>query len=58
MKTKAVRLYGKRDLRLEEFELPQIREDEILNVVAAIEAFYRSAETGREVRVDELEGVK
>ena len=30
MKTKAVRLYGKNDLRLEEFELPPIREDEIL----------------------------
>lgn len=30
MKTKAVRLYGKNDLRLEEFELPQIKEDEIL----------------------------
>ena len=30
MKTKAVRLYGKDDLRLEEFELPAIREDEIL----------------------------
>ncbi len=30
MKTKAVRLYGKNDLRLEEFELPNIREDEIL----------------------------
>ncbi len=30
MKTKAVRLYGKRDLRLEEFDLPPIREDEIL----------------------------
>ncbi len=30
MKTKAVRLYGKEDLRLEEFELPPIREDEIL----------------------------
>lgn len=30
MKTKAVRLYGKDDLRLEEFELPQIKEDEIL----------------------------
>lgn len=35
-----------------------IREAEILNVVAAIEAFYLSAKTGREVRVDELEGVK
>jgi threonine dehydrogenase-like Zn-dependent dehydrogenase len=30
MKTKAVRLYGKNDLRLDEFELPAIREDEIL----------------------------
>ncbi len=30
MKTKAVRIYGKNDLRLEEFELPQIGEDEIL----------------------------
>ena len=30
MKTKAVRLYGVRDLRLEEFELPEIKEDEIL----------------------------
>jgi len=30
MKTKAVRLYGKNDLRLEEFELPPIKNDEIL----------------------------
>ena len=30
MKTKAVRLYGVNDLRLEEFELPEIGEDEIL----------------------------
>lgn len=30
MKTKAVRMYGTRDLRLEEFELPKIKEDEIL----------------------------
>lgn len=30
MKTRAVRLYGKKDLRLEEFELPEIKEDEIL----------------------------
>jgi threonine dehydrogenase-like Zn-dependent dehydrogenase len=28
--TKAVRLYGADDLRLEEFELPEIRDDEIL----------------------------
>ena len=30
MKTKAVRLYGKDDLRLEEFDLPPIKDDEIL----------------------------
>lgn len=30
MKTKAIRLYGKNDLRLDEFELPAIKEDEIL----------------------------
>ena len=30
MKTKAVRLYGKNDLRLDEFELRPIKEDEIL----------------------------
>ena len=30
MKTKAVRLYGKEDLRLDEFELPAIQSDEIL----------------------------
>ena len=28
MRTKAVRLYGADDLRLEEFELPEIKEDE------------------------------
>lgn len=35
MKTKAVRLYGKNDLRLEEFDLPPIKEDEILARVVA-----------------------
>ena len=30
MKTKAVRIYGEMDLRLEEFELPQLKEGEIL----------------------------
>ena len=30
MKTRAVRLYGKKDLRLEEFELPAIKDGEIL----------------------------
>jgi threonine dehydrogenase-like Zn-dependent dehydrogenase len=30
MKTKAVRIYGKKDLRLEEFDLPAMKDDEIL----------------------------
>jgi len=35
MKTKAIRLYGKNDLRLDEFELPEIKEDEILAKVVS-----------------------
>ena len=35
MKTKAVRLYGKDDLRLEEFELPAIKDNEILAKVVS-----------------------
>jgi threonine dehydrogenase-like Zn-dependent dehydrogenase len=35
MRTKAVRLYGKDDLRLETFELPEPREDEILAKVVS-----------------------
>jgi threonine dehydrogenase-like Zn-dependent dehydrogenase len=35
MKTKAIRLYGVNDLRLEEFELPEIRDDEILAKVVS-----------------------
>lgn len=35
MKTKAVRLYGKNDLRMEVFELPAIKEDEILAKVVS-----------------------
>ncbi len=35
MKTKAVRLYGKSDLRLEEFELPEMTDDEILAKVVS-----------------------
>ena len=35
MKTKAVRLYGKNDLRLEEFELPAIKDNEILAKVVS-----------------------
>lgn len=35
MKTRAVRLYGKKDLRLEEFELPAIKDNEILAKVVS-----------------------
>jgi len=35
MKTKAVRIYGKSDLRLEEFELPPMKDDEILASVVS-----------------------
>ena len=51
MKTKAVRLYGKDDLRLEEFELPQIKEDEILAKVVSDSicmSSYKAAHQGPE----------
>lgn len=35
MRTKAVRMYGKKDLRMEEFELPEIQDDEILAMVVS-----------------------
>ena len=35
MKTRAVRLYGKKDLRLEEFDLPPIKDNEILAKVVS-----------------------
>ncbi len=35
MQTKAIRLYGKKDLRMEEFELPQIKDNEILAKVVS-----------------------
>lgn len=35
MKTKAIRLYGKKDLRMEEFELPQLKDNEILAKVVS-----------------------
>ena len=36
MKVKAVRLHGANDLRLDEFELPEIKEDEILSRLSPI----------------------
>ena len=35
MKTKAVRIYGANDIRLEEFELPEMKDDEILAKVVS-----------------------
>ncbi|MEI6579259.1 MAG: alcohol dehydrogenase catalytic domain-containing protein, partial [Eubacteriales bacterium] len=49
MKTTAVRLYGKNDLRLERFELPEIGEDEILAKVISDSicmSSYKAAEQG------------
>ncbi len=51
MKTKAVRLYGKEDLRLEEFGLPQIKEDEILARVISDSicmSSYKAAKQGED----------
>ena len=49
MKTTAVRLYGKDDLRLETFELPPIRDDEILAKVVSDSicmSTYKAAKQG------------
>ena len=49
MKTKAVRLYGVNDLRLEEFELPEIKDDEILARVVSDSicmSSFKAAEQG------------
>lgn len=51
MKTKGVRLYGKKDLRLEEFELPQIKDNEILAKVVSDSlcmSSYKAASQGPE----------
>lgn len=51
MKTKAVRIYGKEDLRLEEFELPEITDGEILARVVSDSicmSSFKAAEQGAE----------
>ena len=51
MKTKAVRMYGALDLRLEEFELPAIKEDEILVKVVSDSicmSTYKLVEQGKD----------
>ena len=49
MKTKCVRLHGKMDLRLEEIELPEIKEDEVLAKVVSDSlcmSSYKAAKQG------------
>jgi threonine dehydrogenase-like Zn-dependent dehydrogenase len=49
MKTRAVRIYGKNDLRLEEFELPEMQDDEILAHVISDSicmSSYKAAQQG------------
>ena len=51
MKTKAVRLHGKYDLRLDEFELPPLRDDEILAQVMSDSicmSSHKAAEQGED----------
>lgn len=51
MKTTAVRLHGKFDLRLETFELPQIKDDEILAKITTdslCTSSYKAAKLGEE----------
>lgn len=51
MKTKAVRIYGAHDLRLETFELPPIKDDEILAKVVSDSlcmSSYKAAKLGAE----------
>ncbi|MEG2378491.1 MAG: L-sorbose 1-phosphate reductase, partial [Clostridia bacterium] len=57
MKTKAVRLYGKNDLRLNEFELPEIRDDEILAEIVTdsicMSSYKAAVQGGEHKRVPE-----
>ena len=49
MKTKAIRLHGKDDLRLDEFELPALGDDEILAKVVSDSlcmSSYKAAKQG------------
>ena len=49
VKTRAVRLYGKNDLRLEEFELPETKDNEILAKVVTDSicmSSYKAAKQG------------
>ena len=53
MKTTALRLYGKRDLRLETFALPEMQEDEILARVVTDSlclSSWKEANQGEKIR--------
>ena len=60
MKTRAVRLYGEMDLRMEEFELPEMKEDEILARVISdslCASTYKAAKQGSaHKRVPRIQG--
>ena len=51
MLNKAVRLYGKNDLRLDEFELPEIKDDEILAKVVSDSICMSSHKAAMQARI-------
>lgn len=55
MKTKAIRLYGEKDLRLETLELPEIKENEILARIVSdsicMSSYKAATQAGRHKRV-------
>ena len=62
MKTKGVRLYGAGDVRLEEFELPPLKSDEILLRIMSDSmcmSTWKECKLGAEhIRVSEINGKK
>ena len=59
MKAKALRLYGKEDLRLDEYELPEIKDDEILARVVSDSicmSSYKAAMQGEEMCIRDRSG--
>lgn len=51
MKAKALRLYGKEDLRLDEYELPEIKDDEILARVVSDSIWHVLLQGSRRARI-------
>ena len=50
MKTKAVRLYGENDLRLEEFDLPELKNGEILIKIVSDSVCMSTYKTAKQHR--------